>query len=247
MLKHHWLKLILLLAVEAIALSACAKTLNVSEVEQNIQTKLSQQAKLSIKAVSCPQDIKLEQGKEFDCVAALNPEGGFFIKVKQEDNLGTVSWDIPHSWRLLNLSKLETQVQAVLHSTNSKISKVNCGGIYRPVQPGDSFECRLSQNYPNSTQTENKANVAQAKGGPIDRAQTSSATPGTILSDAVIVNVKPQGEITWQEVREVLAKPAVPAKALGVASSSSQPLSTDSSNSATSAAEDPSGWTELAD
>lgn len=65
-------------AIGTLALSSCSKTLNGQEIERAIATDLSQRGRLSIQSLTCPKDIKLEQGKSFECVGQLEPDGGFY-------------------------------------------------------------------------------------------------------------------------------------------------------------------------
>lgn len=262
MFKYQPSKLILLVGIGTIALAACDKYLEVSQIEQTIQTQLSQQGGLSVKAVSCPKDVTPED-KTFDCVGVLNPDGGFFIAVKQGEQ-GTVSWDVPHSWRLLNLSKLETDIQAVLYPENPEIAKVDCDGVYRPVQPGDSFECKLTAQTEAEAIAANNLEAAQT-----DPGKSPSASSETILSDTIVIKVQPQGEITWHKVHEIAAKPAavttsatpaVPSTGGSVINASTQPVTTSATPAVSSTASTPKavspeavdvdaqiGWTELAE
>lgn len=131
----------------AIALSACTRTLDPAAIESEIQADLTRQAKIPIRSIACPADIKSEVGQTFECVGALNPDGGFFITVKQKDDQGNISWQVPNSWRLLNLSSLASEFQKTLGTS----IEVNCGEGYRPTKAGDSFECKLNGRSPTDT------------------------------------------------------------------------------------------------
>ncbi len=144
MLKRYHISLLLGGLIGAIGLTACSKTLDTRSIEESITTELKQKGGLPVQAVSCPQDLKSEVGQSFECVGALNPDGGFFISVEQDDEQGQVSWEVPHSWRLLNLADLESEFQKVLQAQSKQPIKVDCGNNYRPTKPGDSFECQLT-------------------------------------------------------------------------------------------------------
>jgi Domain of unknown function (DUF4333) len=134
---------LLLIVMSTIVLSSCARTLEPSKVEDAIKADLTQQSDLSIKSFTCPSNVKIEPGSTFECAGELKPNGGFYVLVKQEDAARKVSWEVPNSWRLLNLAKLETEFKQKLQDQKQPELRVNCGGVYRATKPGDSFECKL--------------------------------------------------------------------------------------------------------
>lgn len=252
----------------AILLVGCSKESDTSKIEAILKTELEKQNGIALKAVKCPQKLQADPGKEFECTGELNPEGGFFIQVKASGETDKVDWDIPHSWRLLNLAKLETEFQQVLvqaQSTNSAAQanaqsdrtdkskppldlKVSCGGGYRVVKPGDSFECQLVSSKDLAGQ--NKPSLQVAK-----------------KPDVIAVKVESDGNVTWQEIREAAAAsvaggPAIDGKstpsqaAIGVPPGQSPPTTgTGASPSPAtldtgileSAPRDETGWQELGD
>lgn len=74
----------------AIALAACAPTLDADKVETIIKADLGKQGGLAVKAIHCPSDVKQVQGRSFECTGELEPDGGFFVTVRQQDDRGTV-------------------------------------------------------------------------------------------------------------------------------------------------------------
>lgn len=131
-----------LLLTGAILLSSCEKTFDVSSLQEEIKTNLNQQSGISVKAVHCPNNIKIQPESTFECTGELNPDGGFFITVKQEQD-GKAKWEIPSSWRLLNLSELEAEFKQKLKASEQNGLRISCGNVYRATKPGDSFECQL--------------------------------------------------------------------------------------------------------
>lgn len=206
-----------------LALTACSKSLDKASIEAQIKTELSQKGNLAIGSVTCPEDLRSQIGQTFECVGALEPDGGFFVEVEQEDELGTVSWEVPNSWRLLNLLTLEAEFQKVLQTSKGirpNVVQVDCGELYRPTKPGDSFECQL------------KGRLQQ---------------PETIL-----VRVESGGNVTWRTVKQVWVMPKAKANSTASAASaqSSAGLSiqpTVAESPIQTGAEDASGWVPLAD
>lgn len=75
----------------ALPLAACGdKTLNTSDLESKLKDQLGKSAGVQPRSVSCPDDIKVEKGKKFNCtlvapngdnvtvnVTLTNDKGGF--------------------------------------------------------------------------------------------------------------------------------------------------------------------------
>ncbi|MBW4520795.1 MAG: DUF4333 domain-containing protein [Scytolyngbya sp. HA4215-MV1] len=228
MLRRTQRYLSILAAIGTISLSACTKTLDVSQIETAIQADLSKRGRLSIQSITCPTDIKSEPGKSFECAGLLEPDGGFFVVVTQENDQGKVNWQVPNSWRLLNLSQLEAEIAQKLKPDAKSTLKIDCGGIYRPTQPGDSFECKL---------------LRSSLTPPIQKFRKAQPNPTPSPSATIVVRVEPEGKITWQEVRMVAAAPSkvIASPAAANNAQSTTELSPDVG------VKDDTGWTRLAD
>lgn len=225
--------------IAAIALSSCAKTLEASKIEETIKADLNKQNGLSIKSITCPTDIKSESGKTFECIGELDPEGGFFVTVKQGAQ-GNVSWEVPSSWRLLNLVQLESEFKQKLTAKSQSDPKIDCGSDYRATKPGDSFECKLVRQIQTKPQ---QTNSQQIEPQPKSQPQKPPLQSGTI-----VVRVEPQGTVTWQEV-QILAAQSATATASNKPSNLSAETQVDTSTPLSSevGTRDESGWTQLND
>lgn len=168
-LRFLWIPLGLL------ALSACSNRLNISDVEAQIKADIERQGRrLTLKAVRCPSDVERQSGAYFRCVGELDPEGTFTINVTQQDNQGTLDWEVPNSRVMLNLGKVEAAIQQGLAEALGKRGLVDCGSeLYRPNQSGDQFECAI----------------------------VGGITDGTAQIDSVLVKVDADGNLDWQEIR----------------------------------------------
>jgi hypothetical protein len=125
-------------------LSACGSSgLQGDRIAQKIQDDVIKQGGTSLKSVSCPKAIKPEAGASFECLGELESGYTFTIPVKQTDAAGAVTWDIPNTKGLLNVAKLQTMIQDALQAELNTRPVVDCGGTYKPVKPGQSFDCRL--------------------------------------------------------------------------------------------------------
>ncbi|MFH7242901.1 MAG: DUF4333 domain-containing protein [Spirulina sp.] len=163
----------LLLAMAPLA--ACSNRLDVPTVEATIKADIERQGRrLALREVRCPGEVTRQAGAFFRCVGELDPEGTFTINVTQQDDRGTVTWDVPNSKALLNLAKVEAGIQQGLSEALGQRALIDCGeAMYRVNQPGDRFECRVI-------------------GGLVDGADTINT---------VLVTVDATGNLDWQEVR----------------------------------------------
>jgi Domain of unknown function (DUF4333) len=139
----------------ATTLTGCGKTLDVSKIQDAIKEDVVKKGATSLKQVFCPKDVKPEAGKTFECVGELDGGTGFVISVTQEDADGKVKWDIPNSKGILNLEKLQALFLESIKTTKGGPPEINCGGIYRSVKPGDTFDCVVTVK-PKSTDKADK-------------------------------------------------------------------------------------------
>ncbi|MGI0492513.1 hypothetical protein ACN4EG_12065 [Alkalinema pantanalense CENA528] len=259
------------------SLTGCNQSSATHQIETILKAEIEKQNGIPVKAITCPKNLQAQPDQEFECTGALNPEGGFFIQVRATAEKDKVKWEIPHSWRLLNLTKFESEVREVLGQTQTPVNpnptqsaiasatpplagsapstattpeaglvpfpktlKVDCGGGYRAVKPGDSFECKLLDA---STST------APDKSPP-------SATLRSTSNDIVSVKIEPEGKITWQAIREEAGSatkaieigsptPSVTSTAGSLATPSATTTSTPSNGAIEAAPQDATGWREL--
>lgn len=174
------------LLLAATLLSACGNRLDTAKVEADIKADIERQGRrLSLAAVNCPSDVSRQTNGYFRCVGQLKPEGEFTINVVQTDSQGTVEWEVPNSTVMLNLAKVESEIQEGLTKAISKRALVDCGSeAYRPNQAGDRFECQI----------------------------VGGVSTGTEQINTVLVKIDPDGNLNWQEIRQpsqtVAAAPA---------------------------------------
>jgi hypothetical protein len=159
-----------------VPLVACGQRLDMTRVEDRIQADLERQGRrLALREVRCPNDVTPQVGAFFRCVGELDPEGTFTINVTQQDDLGTVTWDVPNSKVILNLAKVEAGLQQGLAEALGQRALVDCGeAIYRVNQPGDRFECRV----------------------------VGGLTDGDDSISTLLVTINATGNLNWQELRD---------------------------------------------
>jgi len=196
--------------VSAIAIVGCGG-IDHQKIADQIKQDVTSNGGTSVKAVTCPSGVKPEAGKSFECVGEMDNGYTFTIAVQQQDDNGTMTWDIPHAKGLINVPKLENTIQATLTTEIGAKPAIACDGVYRAVSPGEGFECQLTYQ-----------KVVKPTPKPGKPAVTTQPSPTTkplevTQTEKVSVTTDTSGNVTWQRVLPKLA--AKPASAKATASS----------------------------
>ena len=188
------------ITISLLGLAACGGGLDTAAIETAIQGDIERQGhRLQLQGVQCPRHIPRQAEGYFRCVGELKSGGQFTVNVTQQDDQGTVEWDIPNSAMLLNLGKVEADIQTTLTQTLGQRAVVDCGDLYRLNQPGDLFECRV----------------------------VGGIEVGAERVETVLVKITPAGDLTWHEVREAISGGGEATSTPGTASSGSATNSTE--------------------
>ena len=194
-----------------IFLSSCSQHLNTSRIEADIQDDIERQGRrLTLKQVICPQRVAKQAEAYFRCVGELPDGSQFSINVIQQDDQGTVTWDVPSSKALINLAWLEEEIQKEIKGAVGKNLAIDCRDTYRLNQRGDTFEC--------------------------DVIGTGQVATGRV--ESILVKVGGDGNLQWQEVvvGNTVPANAVPE---GAAPKAEPKTGGDTSDSSTTAANTP--------
>ncbi|XHX80330.1 MAG: DUF4333 domain-containing protein [Stenomitos frigidus ULC029] len=190
------LNVFVLLSACVLGLVGCTKPLDHLQIENNIRDSVIQQGGVSLKTVSCPNDVQPTADQSFNCLGTLDTGGTFAINVQQKDSQGTVQWDIPSVRGLVNIAKLETLLQETLTSEIRTALRVECGDSYRAVRPGETFDCNVQSAAKPLATKSTKDTIAKAPAASKPKAgATKSATP-----ERIVVTMDAEGTINWQEV-----------------------------------------------
>lgn len=81
-------------AVLALAVAACTKTLDTGGLEDQLKKQIEQQTPTTITSVDCPADVEVKKGGTFECTAVEESGATFTIKVTQTDDQGNVEWEV---------------------------------------------------------------------------------------------------------------------------------------------------------
>ncbi|HEY9656455.1 MAG TPA: DUF4333 domain-containing protein, partial [Crinalium sp.] len=186
-----------LLSACVLGLIGCTKPLDHLKIENSIRDSVIQQGGVSLKTVSCPNDVQPAANQPFTCLGTLDTGGTFAINVQQKDSQGTVQWDIPSVRGLVNVAKLETLLQETLTSESRTALRVECGDSYRAVRPGETFDCKV--------QSASKTLAVKSTEGAIVKAGRTASKPAagaakSITPERITVTMDAGGDINWQEL-----------------------------------------------
>lgn len=185
------------LGITAIVLAGCSGK---DQLAEQIQRDIVANGGTSVKTVTCPSGSRPEPGQSFECVGEMDNGYTFTITVQAQDNNGTFTWDVPHAKGLVNIPKLESDIQENLSSEVGTKPTVACGGIYKAVKPGEGFECRLTYKI---------AKPAPKSGQPV-KGKPAPPPPAIDVTQTETVNVTTDnnGNISWQRIPpRMAAKP----------------------------------------
>jgi Domain of unknown function (DUF4333) len=85
---------IMLLVCLLVTLVACSRYLDVDEVEGELERGVAERTDGLNVEVDCPDDIEAKRGESFECTATADDGTRARIEVVQEDDDGTVRWEI---------------------------------------------------------------------------------------------------------------------------------------------------------
>jgi hypothetical protein len=197
-----------LFSLLVLGLSSCSSRLNTRQIEADLKAEIETQGKrINLARVQCPKGVTKQAQGYLRCVGEL-PSGDIFtINVVQQDDQGTISWDIPSSQTIINLVSLEKNIQTGFSEDLGQRVLVDCDESYRLNTPNDTFACDV----------------------------VGGVTVGGDRIEEVLVKVDKKGNLEWSEVRSpIAAAPAGPAVSSPVANpaAASTPQTTSASGTA---------------
>lgn len=176
-----------------VTLAGCEKSLDTAKIEDIIKSGITKQGGSAVKSVICPANIKPKAASTFECVGVLDEKVGFAISVQQRDDQGSITWDATSVKGLLNMAQLKTEFEQGLQKEMGRAA-IDCGGtnLYRPVKPGETFECQLLKH-------EEKSEKTVRSNQPEDKPAKQPDQP----KETIQVTVQPSGAINWQRIIKV--------------------------------------------
>jgi hypothetical protein len=81
------------IAATALLVSACSSSIDVDSLEQQVQTGLAEQLG-GTWTVQCPDSMEVQAGLTANCMATNEAGESLNVDITQEDDQGTVSWQV---------------------------------------------------------------------------------------------------------------------------------------------------------
>lgn len=139
--------LVVAAAVAALA-TACtteASTLDQAATQRAVGRALADQIEPKVTATTCPADLPLERGEQFDCMVELAGDVGTMPVLVTLIDVDGALQVVPQA-ALIARPDASTQAKASLDEVFGRSFQVDCGddagdGL-RVFEPGETFECR---------------------------------------------------------------------------------------------------------
>ncbi len=87
-------RIVAVLAVALLALSACSRTLDTEKLEEEITKGITDQTGQGVESIDCPDDVEVKEGNEFECAVTADDGTAATVTVTQDDDEGNVTWEI---------------------------------------------------------------------------------------------------------------------------------------------------------
>lgn len=90
------------ISVLALTLSGCSfeasigssDELNTQKLEDEIAKGIEEQTPVIVESVECPDDMKQEEGRNFECKATADDGSSRQVRVVQTDDDGNIDWEL---------------------------------------------------------------------------------------------------------------------------------------------------------
>ncbi|MBW2455947.1 MAG: DUF4333 domain-containing protein [Deltaproteobacteria bacterium] len=123
----------------ATALLACGGKIDQDKLDKLITKMFRNQLELKVRDIDCPKDIKVEEGKEFECEVTVKPKGTVPVIVEITDSSGSV--EAKTKYDVLKPKTVQKEIVAGLAAKNIT-ADVDCGKKVRLAKPDTDFKCK---------------------------------------------------------------------------------------------------------
>jgi Domain of unknown function (DUF4333) len=127
------------LAVALVAVGCGDDTVDAGKVENGIEQQLSS-ATLKVASVSCPDDVKEEEGAKFTCDAKLEGGGKAKVQVTQTSNAGDFTYSFKPGTVRLTDNAVEPVLEQDLAAQGVPGTTVDCPDTIK-VKAGETVTC----------------------------------------------------------------------------------------------------------
>lgn len=123
-------------------ITACSTGLAIDKLKVTVKDGLKEQLGVNVQSVTCPETREIKAGDTFDCTAFAENDSTITVAVKQDDDKGNITWKTTGSKGFLNLDKIQTDVVNSVKAKTGADATVDCGGKFKAVKAGETFECK---------------------------------------------------------------------------------------------------------
>ncbi len=147
------------LLLSAAVLGACSgsvsigssDTLDTAKLEKAIRKEVDDKLPIRIGAVTCPDDIKIDEGEIFSCQVVIDDQE-LEIEVEQTDDAGNVDFHAVEA--VLDIDQASEFVENYATDQLGTAASANCGeGRVLILEPGRTFQCNVSDGNDVTTAT----------------------------------------------------------------------------------------------
>jgi len=119
--------------------SCGGKKLNMEKAREFVSSALEKEIKQKPTNVTCPDSVKIEKDKVFDCTVSFGSAVAT-VSIRQNDEEGNVT--ITTITGILIAEKLEKQISDAIGAKLNVHVTTNCGERVRVSKAGDTFTCQ---------------------------------------------------------------------------------------------------------
>jgi len=127
-------------------LASPVKSEAVKTFEKRLRGELIKKSGITVQTVSCPAQVDVTTKAPFSCQATVEGKT-FTIAVNPKSNAKTDKNELRWNTQgVLVLPKLEQTIRQGIQQQFRLDVKTNCGGTVRIVQPGETFQCKVTDS-----------------------------------------------------------------------------------------------------
>jgi hypothetical protein len=128
-------------AVLTVLATGCSQTLEASDIEREVAAGVDDQQGVEVE-VSCPDDIKAEDGGTFTCTATDSEGTEWDVDVVQQDADGNVEWTMD----VLNLGLVEDQLAPEVSAEVGTDVTIECPEVLVSSAQGSTLDCKATDD-----------------------------------------------------------------------------------------------------
>ncbi|CAN1211327.1 DUF4333 domain-containing protein [Tumidithrix helvetica PCC 7403] len=137
--------------------TACSTTLDIDKLKASIKDGIKDQMGITVQSVTCPEKREAKANDSFECTAAAEKDSTITVTVKQSNDKGDVNWEVASAKGVVDLTKTQKVIVDALKAQTGIDGTVDCGGKFKVVKAGETFECKGTDAKGNSGTIEVKA------------------------------------------------------------------------------------------